>query len=235
MGDDHAAYETIPIPGGGEMNLIHETVLRMIVDGEPAEKVSCTPESIRELAAGWALSEGFIHSSEDIDGIAFDLAEGTCHIRRRPAQAGPEDGWEDRPACTLTREAMEEAGRAFQEDPPLYAATESAHSCMVVRLSDGKDPQILYRSEDAGRNASLDKAIGWAVLHGTELGQCLLMTSGRINMQMVRKAARAGAGALSGLGTVTAEAVRDARESGMVLIGYSGSDREVWFLPETED
>ena len=89
--------------------------------------------------------------------------------------------------------------------------------------------EVLYRSEDAGRHSALDKAIGWAMLKGIDLSRCLLMTSGRISTRMAYKAVNAGAGALGGKGTVTADAVKAARDAGMVLIGNLKEEKE-WLI-----
>ena len=100
---------------------------------------------------------------------------------------------------------------------------------MVATHAEDGGVEVLHRSEDAGRHSALDKAIGWAILHDVDLGQCLLMTSGRISTKMAMKAAKAGVSALAGRGTVTAEAVDLAEQNGMTLIGYVSEDSAVRF------
>ena len=217
-----------------KMELIHEKVLTLFVNGRSEGTVSCTPVDLRQLAVGWLFTEGRIkdpsgitrveekEEEQSIRVLTLELIKDGCSQidtsdRRRTGRRR----W--------TEDDLKWISRAFAEEPPLRAATKAAHSCMVVRKVPEQDPQVLYRSEDAGRHSALDKAIGWAMLNDVDLGDCFLMTSGRISTRMAAKAGRAGASALAGKGTVTAEAVELAEEYGMTLIGYVKDDSATWF------
>ncbi len=139
-----------------------------------------------------------------------------------------------------TDEDLRQVFQLQTEDPPLFALTHAAHSCMILRhtvppsVEENPGLEVLFRSEDAGRHSALDKAIGWALFHGVNLRDCLLMTSGRISTRMAEKAGRAGAGALAGKGSVTAEAVELARKHDMELIGYVQANSAVRFWAERQ-
>ena len=64
---------------------------------------------------------------------------------------------------------------------PLYRATHAVHSCLLLRAG-----KILYRCEDLGRHNALDKAVGCALTEGVPLAECVLFTSGRVPVDMVR-------------------------------------------------
>lgn len=124
----------------------------------------------------------------------------------------------------------------------LDSLTRAAHNCMLARhRRDGEGNEapehdgagsieILYRSEDAGRHSAMDKAIGWASIHGVDMSECMLFTSGRISTRMAEKAGRSGAAVLAGRKTMTAEAVEVSRKYGMGLIGFAASDHFEWFV-----
>ena len=95
----------------------------------------------------------------------------------------------------------------------IYRATRAVHSCFLLRAG-----RILYQCEDLGRHNALDKAIGCALADGVPLGECVLYTSGRVPVDMVRKAIRAGVPALVSKTMPTVQSVELAEEYGLRLL-----------------
>ena len=67
------------------------------------------------------------------------------------------------------------------------------------------------------RHNALDKAVGCAVLAGLPLAECVLYTSGRVPLDMVRKAIRAGVPALVSKSMPTVQSLELAEEYGLKL------------------
>ena len=111
------------------------------------------------------------------------------------------EGWVDAPAPAMT------AGL------PLYQATHAVHSCFV--LHEGR---ILCACEDIGRHNALDKAVGSVLLAGVPLSECVLYTSGRVPMDMVRKAIRAGVPALVSKTMPTVQSLELGAEYGLQFV-----------------
>ena len=235
----------------GEKTLICENIIEIAIENEEsgqreAGTITCTPCDLKELVCGWLFSEGYIKNSSEMGHMT--CSEKGCtltvHVRITSSGQNPTMAGDESRCATISKKdfigernkwdsvIMRQVYQMFREDPPLHAQTRAAHSCMIVR--QGKILQTLYRSEDAGRHSAMDKAIGWALLHNVDLSDCLLMTSGRISTRMATKAARAGAGALAGKGTVTTEAVDIADRCGMVLIGLVQEDSALWFKKTSE-
>lgn len=101
------------------------------------------------------------------------------------------------------------AGRCHGAGLPLYRATHAVHSCLLLRAG-----KILYRCEDLGRHNALDKAVGCALTEGVPLAECVLFTSGRVPVDMVRKAIRAGVPALVSKSMPTVQSLELAEEYG---------------------
>ena len=231
MEDKKELYQEMVLPDGTVINLVREINMEIRVNGESAGKVSCTPCDLTELAAGWVVSEGIIRSGAEIETVLVDEKRHLCDLllgegSKEEGDTGKGNG---SVPVEISEETFSDICMLFMGDPPLRAMTNATHSCMVVRIGENKNLEVLYRSEDAGRHSALDKAIGWAVLNEIELGDCLLMTSGRISTRMTEKASRSGTGALAGKGTVTAEARKIAEETGMTLIGMVNNGKACWF------
>ena len=101
---------------------------------------------------------------------------------------------------------------AMGQGLPLYRATHAVHSCLLLRAG-----RILYRCEDLGRHNALDKAVGCALTEGVPLAECVLFTSGRVPVDMVRKAIRAGVPALVSKSMPTVQSLELAEEYGLKL------------------
>ena len=112
----------------------------------------------------------------------------------------------------------------MKEDMPLYAATHGTHSCLLMHKGE-----ILRRAEDIGRHNALDKVLGWALMQGIPLEECIVYTSGRIPVDMVMKVIRAGVPVLASKAMPTRESVLLAEEFGLSLIGAARKDSMVVF------
>ena len=215
------------------LELIHEIIVDIVINGSTCGSVSCTPQDLECLAAGWLLTEEHIHSARQINKIDVHLEDRRLDVgilvdADAPGISGSRAGKTDQ--IEWTREDLRNMSRQFAVEPPLWKTTRAAHSCMIVRHVAGAGTlEFLYRCEDAGRHTALDKAIGWALLHEIDLSESLLYTSGRISTRMALKAAAAGVGAMTGRGRATHEAVEIARENQMLLVANLQSGEGIWY------
>lgn len=227
-----------------EMTLMREILMEIRINGVFAGNLSCTPLDMEELTAGWLQTEGYIGKVSQIGKMEILEDQGLIEVSLAQTGSGESDGTEgvdstpdggEQPGQTKKKvfwsgADLAEIHRLFMKEPPLYARTHAAHSCMVLRHgSEQETMEVLFRSEDTSRHGALDKAIGWALLHDVDLGECLLFISGRTSTRMAAKAGRAGVCALAGLGAVTAEAADLANKYDMALIGDVKADSAVWF------
>ena len=117
------------------------------------------------------------------------------------------------PHLDVQPEWVDALAAAMSAGLPLYQATHAVHSCFV--LHEGR---ILCVCEDIGRHNALDKAVGSVLLAGVPLSECVLYTSGRVPMDMVRKAIRAGVPALVSKTMPTVQSLELAAEYGLQLL-----------------
>jgi FdhD protein len=87
-------------------------------------------------------------------------------------------------------------------------------------------------AEDIGRHNTLDKLIGECLLRKISTRGKILLASGRVSTEMLRKAAIMQSPVIASLTSPTDRAVIQAREVGITLIGYArGSHLTVYSRP----
>lgn len=164
----------------------------------------CSPAGLGELCVGWLVTEGYgAHGVEVSRDGHTALAQGVSEASARPEP------------LHLTRSADAATGRMlelFNRASDKYARSHGIHECVIK----GDDWHILRT--DIGRHNAIDKAVGAAVLAGYDLSGAVLFSSGRINVQTVKKAVRCGIGCLMSKAVITREALALAEELGLKVL-----------------
>ena len=212
-----------------------------------------TPGHDFELAAGWAIHDGLITAS-DVRRVAyctdrelspeeqFNVVTVTVtRMLRTPAQRAAatsacgvcgSDSIEGvfntvsdavaRPT-TIAAEVIAHIPDAMRPHQALFDHTGGIHAAALIAT----DGQLLLLREDVGRHNAVDKLTGAQALSRADYGGEILGTSGRIGFEIVQKAVVSHRTAVVGVGAPTSLAVRLAREAGLVLAGFTRSNRFV--------
>lgn len=226
--------ESVRMPDGTERTLAAERAAAILVNEQPAFRVVCTPELLPQLALGRLLTEGWINSADEVERVAVCAQGLKISVQLRHPLAAAEQAGQEVPSCCTDNLTLASPVRlpplvpvpqreipaawvdaladAMGQGLPLYRATHAVHSCLLLRAG-----KILYRCEDLGRHNALDKAVGCALTEGVPLAECVLFTSGRVPVDMVRKAIRAGVPALVSKSMPTVQSLELAEEYGLKL------------------
>ena len=131
----------------------------------------------------------------------------------------------------LRPEEVFSLSRAFLEHGGLYGKVGSVHTCLLRCQRGGREETFVF--EDMGRHHAADKAIGFALMENISLPESILFTSGRVPLDVVQKAVRAGVFALISKSLPTKEAVEEARREHLLLICRAWPDSfEIYADPE---
>lgn len=221
----------------GLVELPAETLLSVVADGRPLGRLSCSPFGRRELALGWAFSQGAIDSAADL--AALRLAGDRALLRLKPAAAArlarplpgrftacsggdvPE-AWPAGPPRVSRRFAftLEQAVGLMRRLPGRAARFRRHGGIHCALLADMEQGRILAGREDIGRSNSVDKVIGWGLARGVDFGGCALLTTGRVSAEMALKCLRAGIPLLVSQTTLTTRALDIARATGLTIVGH---------------
>ena len=221
--------------------LLHEHRLSIIVNEHDLFSLTCTRDHLRELTAGRLLTAGIIQDLQEIELLELCREERRARVfLRESVQWGPPAASE--PTCCTDNHALaarkdtpplqklpavhwEPAwifalAEQFAQGTPIHRQTQGTHSCHLARGGT-----LLFTCEDIGRHNAMDKAVGYALLHGIPREECILFTSGRVPVDMVRKVIAAGIPVLASKSVPTAESVQLAKAYGLTLICRAHPDQ----------
>ena len=205
-----------------------------------------TPGHDDELATGFLFTESLITRSDEIAEIVHcpdvdpegigntldvrlraepDLASLTRHVFTSSScgvcgKATIESVFQHFPPVQRAR--IPEAGLLLSLPSKLREAQETfdrTGGLHASALFDGEGNLLLLR-EDVGRHNALDKVIGHALQKEIPLSEVVLLVSGRISFELMQKALAARIPVVAGISAPSSLAVKLARESGQVLVGF---------------
>ena len=196
--------------------LLSEHRMDVYINDVLTMKLVCTPKDLPGLVLGRMVSEGMIHSSEEVEYL-YICEHGTrarVQIGSEHCGFAVEKELQHLEPVKVSLELMYAFDEAFHQDMPLHEATWSTHSCFLAYKG-----KIVYSCEDIGRHNALDKAIGYALMQDYYFHECAVFTTGRLPIDMITKVIRAGIPLVASKKTPTAEAVKLAQEYGLTMIG----------------
>ncbi len=232
--------------------LIHETCgvvterpLTLTIEEVGSYTLMCTPTDPVALAVGFAFTEGIISSIRDID-ILYHCEDdpSTIYMRlgRLPERL-PERNMLVASSCGLCGSmhadellaALPPVGHslhlstsvllgvfaAMRTRQILFTQTGGTHAAAIFTA----DGEIIAFAEDLGRHNALDKCIGLCCLTGKSMAGCGAALSGRVSLEMVSKAARAGLEVVAAVSAPSSLAVAAAECCQMTLCGFVRDDR----------
>jgi FdhD protein len=231
-------------PTQDQCDVVVESVLTIMVDGVGNLTVMCTPTDTVALAVGFLFSEGIIAGPEDIAqltqradpyvvAVQVDNPErvtagrnlivtsscGMCGSRNIDNLMANLTSGKDtfrvspRVLCNVAREMRRRQG--------LFSSTGGTHAAAVFT----RDGYIIAMGEDIGRHNALDKAVGKCLLESRPLDDRGVMLSGRVSLEMIAKAARAGFEVAAAVSAPSSLAIEAAERANITLCGYVRADR----------
>ncbi|HOE90658.1 MAG TPA: formate dehydrogenase accessory sulfurtransferase FdhD [Candidatus Cloacimonadota bacterium] len=198
--------------------------------------LSTLPEYLEELAWGFLFSEGIIKSFNEVTEVELDKDNHqilfTCDIpyerisnfmQTKEKTSGCAASLSssisgkvnDFSPLTIKRSTILNAMMEFQKDSALFQQTGGVHSAAILQ-----DETILCTINDIGRHNAVDKVSGYFLKQNKKLNDCILLSTGRVSSEIVKKAIRLGFPLIISHSAVTSEAVRLAWEYKLYLIAF---------------
>ena len=246
--DEPKEFKALRVMRDGRIERIDDAVqteatISVYVNGILTVKLMCSKSNLAELVVGTLYSQGIIDAAGEVSELAIDEHAMRADVALAGRVAGARHAGDVAvPTYSSKNVVLDNSfarGKAlepvapiawepsqifricdeFELDKTAHSRTRGSHSAYLCALSE-----TLCLREDIGRHNAFDKCIGWALMNGVDLSQCLLYTSGRVPTDMVEKAIRARLPILVSKAVATDKTVEIAREYALTLIceGKSG-------------
>ena len=239
--------------------LAAEEPLEIQIDGRAVSVTMRTPGHDRELAVGFALTEGLIKTQADIrrvaprtsnedcnvvtlalaPGVSVDFARLTRHVFASSScglcgKATIESVHQQFPpvrsGLVVDAEILLDLPERAQRAQTTFARTGGLHAAAIF---DPRGELVVLR-EDVGRHNAVDKALGYGLLNNVlPFDQHILLVSGRSSFEIMQKALAGRLPIVAAVSAPSTLAVRFAEDSGQTLVGFLRQPRmNVYSRPE---
>lgn len=225
-----------------------EMSLTMYINGQEFVTMLCSPTKLNFLVIGFLLVEGLITDIEDISVLRLCEEDNVVDVRlkrtdivlpeKRILTSGCGGGisYSDsivgipkiNSELSLSPEQLLSLMKQLLQDAELYRISGGIHTSA---LCDGD--RVLTMAEDIGRHNTIDKIIGEFGFRRMSLKDKVLLTTGRIASEMLRKAAKVQIPIVASLTSPTERAIALARDLDITLVGYvRGNHLTVYSRPD---
>ena len=246
-------YEVIRVTGDSAedttVEVCSESRIIFYLNGVVIGDLSITPIDLKPFTLGYLICEGYLTGIDQIEEITIDLPEirvtacidrgevpgsfsknssgGSC---RDLLPNNQHDALPD--TLRLKSEMILRSMSHVDEYSVIWRRTGGMHCSLII----DENGEVVCGVEDMGRHTTVDKAVGMALLKGVNLQTCYLVCSGRLPVDMVAKAYRAGIQVMVSNNAAFAGGIEFAKKVNMTLAGfvrppkmtiYTGSQRIV--------
>jgi len=227
-----------------------EELLTLLIADVGSFPLLCTPCDLPALAVGFAFSEGLIESADDVRQFTYrpDEQVATLQLDAPPARAarslivssscglcGRLDArrlLEHSRSCAdtlrLPATALRAAVERMSNRQRWFPRTGATHAAAIF---DGHG-ELLALAEDIGRHNALDKVIGMCLLARRSPRGCGVALSGRVSLDLVAKAVRAGLELIAAVSAPTSAAIQLAAKHGLTLCAFVRGHRATVYTHE---
>jgi FdhD protein len=212
--------------------VIEELPYALFVNGRHAMTAMMSPVDLEDFVTGYLYTEQIVKGIDEIESIRIEPNRLSVITKNLFKVLGPKKtilSGCGGSASFIDPEKLPKIQSDFRISPAaivtmvksvlnseLHTITGGIH---IVALA-GRDGVIAV-SEDIGRHNALDRVIGRGLRNNTDFSKTLVVVSGRISSEMVRKCLVANIPIIVSRGATTTLAVDLALKTGLCVIGFA--------------
>lgn len=218
-----------------EDEIIQESQLTIILDGQKYLRVMLLPWMLEEFILGFLLTRRLVNRTEDIESLEIEPGEAKItrvpELRARISSPGTLESTgtqnidfemelpsttEVSSKLTVCAEVLTKGVRRLS-DMDLFRRTGGTH-CAILYSPEGES---LASAEDIGRHNSVDKSIGGGLKRGVNFSRSWLAVSGRLPADMIFKAVIVGIPLIASISAPTSNGIEVGDRAGVTVIGFT--------------
>jgi FdhD protein len=224
-----------------------EMALTIYINDQELVSILCTPFKLNCLVLGYLLGEGIIADMKDVASMRVCEEDALADVKlhrtnfvlpqKRILTSGCGGGVSSntntgaskiKTDISVAPNRILQLMRSMLESAQLYNLTGGIHTSALCN-----DKSAMVVGEDIGRHNTLDKIMGECLLRKISTKDQILLTSGRVSSEMMRKAAIMQVPVIASLTSPTHLAVTLARDLDITLAGYvRGTHFTVYTRPD---
>lgn len=232
-----------------KINICEEAPVELILNGRKLVTFMCTPINLNELALGYLYSRGLIKKAEEVFSLAAcedmkkiyvitsnkyaeeeyslsQVLESSCGSGVVFSKKFLDQRENDSNYC-ISIEELKEISTKMLKKAIMYKKMGGLH-CACVANSHS----ILALREDIGRHNAVDKVIGKGLLKGVDFQRSVILTTGRISVDMVLKTVAANIPIIVSRSIPSTLGLEIAQEKGITIIGRIFSNQPIVYTHE---
>ncbi|WOF16559.1 formate dehydrogenase accessory sulfurtransferase FdhD [Methanoplanus sp. FWC-SCC4] len=205
--------------------VVNEDTISIYINNDHITTQVATLMDLRELGAGFAISEGLCEHVDRVDSEGekiYVYADISGEIKPKYCSSGGTSMSLETKCVTaditIDQEDIFRATKEIISDT--WKKTGGVH-CSVLF----KDKEIISKMSDIGRHNTVDKVIGFAELNNIDRSKCYLGCTGRQPSGMVSKCANANIPVIISKSASTTEGIMTAQKTGLTLVCFARDRR----------
>ena len=232
-----------------------EVPLQITLNATYSFIIWCSPSQFKELAVGYLLSEDILRSVDEIQELASNEVQASCHITLK-ANVDLNNRMEKSRRSTRIIPLIKASTSVYQHDEKIskvksalkikaqtifdaitqinalakgFKETGGLHDSAIFKA----DGTIVAFSEDVGRHNTVDKVIGAASLSKVNFSECFMIITGRVPGDMIYKAAKVGLPIVASVAAVLNSGISSAEKANIALVGFvRGKRMSIYTRPD---
>lgn len=200
-----------------QKDIVEEIRLELFVNKNPAGEMICSPWEIQEAVTGYLYMKEYVHDIADIKKIIIDQKGHSVFIETADIQKeGTSDILSADDSRSLSVCEIMDLSQKLEEMSGLFHRTGGVHCAAFVR-----DTEFLSYKEDVSRHVAVDKVVGDCLIRGIPMGGGILVFSGRVPAEILKKVAAMGCMMVIAKSAPTNYSCDLAQKLGITLIGFA--------------